>query len=134
MKVEAIYGNGTTLFAVLNWTEPTHDGDSLIIAYQLECKIERHDKVYTGRMDSDIFFGEIPCAYIYQLNHSLPFELDLVLRVLAKNSIGSTSSNLLRLTVEIIASNNNQSAFEVRMHSSPSPSAVPTSSSKLIDL
>ena len=89
--------------------------------------------MYTGRMDSDIFFGEILCAYIYQLNHSLPFELDLVLRVLAKNSIGSTSSKLLRLTVEIIASNDNQSAFEVRMHSS-SPSVIPTSSSKLVDL
>ena len=89
--------------------------------------------MYTRPMDSAIFLGEIPCAYIYQLNHSLPFELDLVLRVLAKNTIGSTSSNLLRLTVGIIASNNNQSAFEVLMHSS-SPSAIPTSSSKLIDL
>ena len=133
VEVKAIYGHGTTLFAALNWTEPTHDGNSPITAYQLECKMKGQDKFYTRHKDSGIFFGEIPCAFLNQFNHSLPFVLDLVVRVLASNTIGVTSSNLLNLTVELVASKNNRSAFEAVMPSSISPSTVPTLASKLTD-
>jgi hypothetical protein len=91
----------------------------------------RLHQVYTKRIDSGKFVGAIPCAYIYQLNYSLPFELELEVRVLVHNKIiGSTSSNLLNLTVQVVASNDNQSAFEVLFPSTYSPTML-TLSSKL---
>jgi hypothetical protein len=85
----------------------------------------RLHQVYTKRIDSGKFVGAIPCAYIYQLNYSLPFELELEVRVLVHNKIiGSTSSNLLNLTVQVVASNDNQSAFEVLFPSTYSPTML----------
>ena len=134
ITIDAIYGNGTTLFAALNWTKPIYDGNSPITAYELGCKTKSHDNFFVSQVDSSIFTGEIPCAFIHQLNQSLPFSLDLVMRVVANNGIGSTSSKLLNLTVEVITSKNNQSAFEVVIHPLTSPSTVPTLISKTIDL
>jgi hypothetical protein len=120
MTVVSVYRNGTALVVSLTWTR---DGNSSITEYQLECKTMMHDQVYTRHVDSGIFVGSISCAYIHQFNYSFPFELQLDLRILVHNNIGSSSS-LLNLTVQVVASKDNRSAFEVLVFPSTYPPAV----------
>ena len=113
MKVEAIYGKGVVVFAVLNWTEPDHDGNSPIIAYEPGCKKKNRAKFRATNVDFDVFSAEIPCAVINKPNQTLPSLLHLSLRVIVNNALGSTSSELIDLTVEVRAAKSNQSEVEV---------------------
>ena len=129
VKVAAIYGKDTAVLAVLNWTEPDHDGNSPIVAYKPGCKRKSRDKFLAAQVHSDVFSSEILCAFVNGTNETLPYLLHLLLRVKANNALGSTSSELLDLTVEVRAAENNQSAFEVFMLTS---TPLPTRTSKPI--
>ena len=103
------------MFAAINWTRPDYDGNSPIISYELGCKRKGREKFLAVQVDSDVFSAEVRCAFINQPNQLVPYLLHLLLRVTVSNTLSSTSSDLLDLTVEVHATESNQSAFEVFM-------------------
>ena len=101
------------MFVALNWTQPDHDGNSPIIAYEPGCKRKNHDMFRATKVNSDVFSAEIPCAFNNQPNQTQTSFLHLEIRVLVNNAVGSTYSEVLDLTVEVRVTKSNQSVFEV---------------------
>jgi hypothetical protein len=113
----------------LNWTEPAHDGNIPISAYEPGCKRNSLDPFRSKTVSSDVFSAEIKCAVIDKPSQNRSLVLYLLLTVIAKNELGSTSSELLDLTVGVRAAKNNQSDIEVFVLPPTLVSTLPTTSS-----
>lgn len=113
VSVKAIYAKGTVVYATLNWTCPDHDGNSPITAYEPGCKRKDRFNFHVSKVDSSVYSAEVLCARSYRSTRIMPYLLHFVLRVVARNLVDSTSSELIGLTVEIRPTVSNRSELEV---------------------